>query len=95
MSETRYLGLLSVDSGTLVVGDPGLLLPFAGRDRLGVDYQEVIDAPITEPAIQLGGRPALLVTGFGGDGDFPVFGMFDGDDLVRLTIEFVDADADD
>ena len=95
MIERRLLGTIEVDSGTMLVGDPGLVLSRAETGRDGVDYQVVIDVPMTETASPLGGRPILLIQNFGGDGAFDVFGEFEDGELVRLTIEFEDADADD
>ena len=44
----------------------------------------------TAPRATLPGSPVLLISAFGGDGTFPVYGEFDEDgELVRVTVEFV------
>jgi hypothetical protein len=92
--ERRFLGVVDVDSGTLLVGDPTYLLADRSRERAGPDYQEVIDAPSTA-AVPLGTRPVLLVQDFGGDGTFPVFGEFEDGEFMRLIVEFTELDDDD
>ena len=88
--ERRFLGLVEVDSGTLLVGDPGYVLPWSERGKPGVDYAAVIAAVPSAVAGPLAGTPTLLIQDFGGDGTFPVFGEFDGPDLMRLIVEFVE-----
>ncbi len=89
MSETerRLLGMVEVDSGTLLIGDPLYVLPRAATERLGVDYQEVVDADATRYAMPLAGMPVLLLQRFGGDGSFPVFGEFANGELVAVHID--------
>ena len=41
--ERRFLGMVEVDSGTLLVGDPLYCLPDGARDGAGIDYAAVID----------------------------------------------------
>jgi hypothetical protein len=91
--ERRFLGMVEVDSGTLLVGDPLYCLPEAALERSGIDYAAVIDAP-NEAASHLDEKPVLLLGRFGGDGTFPVFGEFDGGELLRVTIEFIDPPED-
>ena len=94
-SERQFLGVVEVDSGTLVVGDPLYCLPQAERARPGIDYQAVIDA---EPGYgtYLAGQPVILLGRFGGDGTFPVYAEFDEyGELARVTIEFVGPDEDE
>ena len=91
--ERRFLGLVEVDSGTLLVGDPLYCLPEQARGRDGIDYAAVMDSP-DEVAAPLAGRPVLLLGRFGGDGTFPVFGEFEDGELVRVTIDFVDPPED-
>ena len=87
--------MVEVDSGTLVVGDPGYLLGRASRGKQGIDYQAVIDAPDVA-ASYLAERPVILLGQFGGDGTFPVYGEFDGyEELARVIIEFVGPDDGD
>jgi hypothetical protein len=94
VTELRLLGYVEIDSGTLLVGDPGYVLPRAADGRTGVDYQAVIDAR-SVPAQALAGQPVLLLSNFGGDGTFPVYGEFDEGELVRVTIEFEGPSGDD
>lgn len=86
--ERRFLGMVEVDSGTLLVGDPSHVLPWKEGGKSGVDYQAAIAADPTIVATPFAGTPTLLIQDFGGDGTFPVFGEFDGRDLVRLIVEF-------
>lgn len=91
----RFLGMVEVDSGTLIVGDPVYLLARASEGKQGLDYQAVIDAP-NEAAAPLAGRPVLLLGRLGGDGVFPVYGEFDDyGELVRVRVEFVGPDDDE
>lgn len=46
MPERRFLGVVEVDSGTLLIGDPTYCLPRAEDRKPGIDYQAVIDAPL-------------------------------------------------
>jgi hypothetical protein len=88
-SERQFLGVVEVDSGTLLVGDPLYCLPQAERERPGIDYQQVIDA---EPGYgsYLGGQPVILLGGFGGDGTFPVYAELDEyGEVARVPIEFL------
>ena len=43
--ERKFLGVVEVDSGTLLVGDPTYCLPHAQTGRAGIDYEVVIKAP--------------------------------------------------
>ncbi len=86
--ERRFLGVVEVDSGTLLLGDPLYCLPGAASGRSGIDYAAVIAAP-DEPGAPLDGRPVLLLGRFGGDGTFPVFGQIDvHGELLSATILF-------
>lgn len=87
--ERRFLGMVEVDSGTLLLGDPMYCLPQAERHKPGIDYEAVIRAS-DELGAYLDGSPVLLLGHFGGDGSFPVYGEIDGyGELIRVTIEFV------
>jgi hypothetical protein len=90
--ERRFLGVVEVDSGTLLVGDPMYCLPCAKDGSPGIDYEAIIGAGY-EPASYLAGKPVILLGGFGGDGTFPVYGEIDEfGELVRVTIAFVEPD---
>jgi hypothetical protein len=95
--ERRFLGVVEVDSGTILVGDPAYCLSHLEAGKPGIDYEAVIQADTNVPALYLDDRPVLLITQFGGDGTFPVFGEFEDGELMRVTVEFVgpDDDADD
>ena len=86
MTERRLLGWVEVDSGTLVIGDPVYFLPRASDGKPGVDYQAVVDASAELHAQPLAERPVLLLQRFGGDGSFPVWGEFDGAELIAVRI---------
>ena len=93
--ERRFLGMVEVDSGTLLVGDPPYCLPDAERGQAG----HRLPGRHRRPG-RAGGlprrRPVLLLGRFGGDGTFPVYGEFDEDgEFLRATIEFVEPDEDD
>jgi hypothetical protein len=91
--EHRFLGTVEVDSGTLLIGDPGYCLPRAEDGTPGIDYAAVIAARPNEVAQYLRGQLVLLISHFGGDGTYPVFGDVDEDgELVSVTIEFVGPD---
>jgi hypothetical protein len=91
--ERRFFGIVDVDSGTLMVGDPGYVLPRHADGKVGVDYQRVIEADLAKtPAVQLSGLPVVLFADFGGDGTFPVFGEYEDGELMRVVIEFVEPD---
>jgi hypothetical protein len=88
LSPEKFLGVVEVDSGTLVIGDPAYLLPHAARGKGGVDYEVVIET--RDPITRLGGQPVLLLQHFGGDGTFPVFGQYEDGELIRVTIDLVE-----
>ena len=88
MIERRFLGIVEVDSGTLLVGDPTYLLGQRSRDKEGADYDEVIAADASLVSTPLGQRPVLLISGFGGDGTFPVYGEFEDGEFMRLVVDF-------
>lgn len=50
----RFLGMVEVDSGTLLVGDPIYCLPYAKEAKPGIDYESIIGASDTL-ASHLGG----------------------------------------
>lgn len=88
MTERRYLGYVSVDSGTLLLGDPVHVLPSEHDGKPGLDYQEVLDADANTAAVAVAHNLALLVQNFGGDGDFGVFGEFEDKELLRIVVDF-------
>jgi hypothetical protein len=93
--ERRFLGMVEVDSGTLLLGDPLYCLPRAKGGTPGIDYASVIGAT-DEAASYLGGKPVLLLGQFGGDGTFPVFADVDEDGfVVRVTVVFVEPEEDE
>lgn len=92
--ERQFLGLVEVDSGTIVISDPAYCLPHRDRGKPGVDYQAVIDADTSVTSSYLGNGLVLLISNFGGDGTFPVFGEFEDGELIRVTVEFVEPDDD-
>jgi hypothetical protein len=88
--DSKFLGVVEVDSGTLLIADPAYVLPRAQDKQPGIDYSKILEA--TTPAGPIGGQPVLLVQSFGGDGTYPVFGTFDGPDLLKITVYFVQPD---
>ena len=93
--ERRYFGNVEVDSGTLLVADPCYVLPQAADSKPGVDYQAVLDSDLIPHANRIGGKPVILLSNFGGDGSFPVFGEFDEGELVGIWINLAPPDDDD
>lgn len=86
--ERRLLGIVEVDSGTLLVGDPAYALPSKEDGKPGIDYEAVIQSPGDQHGAQLRGRPVVLIANFGGDGAYPVFGEFEDGELLRAIVEF-------
>lgn len=72
-----------------MLGDPAYLLPWADRGKPGVDHQVAIDADASVAAMPVAGGMALLLQRFGGDGTYPVFGRFDGEELLSVRVEFI------
>jgi len=85
--ERRVIGVIEVDSGTVVVGDPVYALPYADRSKAGIDYSALPDLT-GAPAYQLGDQPVVLLSNFGGDGAYPVIGEFEDGGFTRAVIEF-------
>jgi hypothetical protein len=91
--ERRFFGVVDVDSGTLIVGDPAYVLGRRADGKDGVDYERVIEVDLAKtPAVQLAGLPVVLFADFGGDGTFPVFGEYEDGELMRVVVEFVEPD---
>ena len=86
--ERRLLGIVEVDSGTLLVGDPAYALPSKKHSKPGIDYEAVVQSPGDQHGAQLAGRPVVLLANFGGDGAYPVFGEFEDGELLRAVVEF-------
>jgi hypothetical protein len=84
--ELRFLGMVEVDSGTLIIGDPCFTLPRAKQGKAGVDYEEVVVADSSHRASYLAGLPVLLLQNFGGDGTFPVYGEFEDGGFIGVRI---------
>jgi hypothetical protein len=93
MAERRFLGLVEVDSATLLLVDP-CYLPESNPSALtGREGGEEAAAPeLAVPAVHGLG---LLLRRFGGDGTFPVFGEVEDGVLVRATIEFIEPPEED
>jgi len=86
--ERRLIGIVEVDSGTVVVGDPAYMLPRAADGVAGIDYSAVLRDLGPKPAVQLDEKPVVLLANFGGDGPYPVFGEFEDGEFMRAIIEF-------
>lgn len=92
--ERRVIGIIEVDSGTVVIGDPAYMLPAADDGKPGIDYSalpELTDAP----AYQLADQPVVLLSNFGGDGAYRVIGEFEDGEFMRATIEFEPLELED
>jgi hypothetical protein len=93
--DRRFLGLVDVDSGTLLIGDPMYVLPSAESRKPGVDYAAVIAVDANLRSAQLADRPVILLQRFGGDGTYPVYGEFEDGEFIRAIVEFVEPDEDE
>jgi len=82
--ERRFFGVIEVDSGTIVVGDPAYLLPSREQGKAGVDYQAVIDSE--GQGVPIGGQPVVLVTVMD-DAPYPVYGEYEDGELVRVCVD--------
>jgi hypothetical protein len=83
--ERKFVGSVSVDSGTMVLGDPAYLLPSKEREKPGVDYQAVIDAGPDEFQTFANGTSLLLQLSMG-DGTYPVWGEFEDGEFMSITV---------
>lgn len=85
MKERKFLGVIEIDSGTLVIGDPAYLLPSKRDSKPGVDYQAVIDAEKSahQPFAQ---GLAMLLTTPEGDGPLGLYGEFEDGVLWKVSI---------
>lgn len=90
------IGSVAVESGLVSMGDPCYLLTDKRYNTLikkleDTDYQKDVTGQIK--ATICAGRHkteiGVAFGGFGGDGEYPVYGEYDMDDnLIRATIEF-------
>jgi hypothetical protein len=85
--QRRVIGVIEVDSGTVLVGDPTYALPRAETANPGIDYSAVLD-DVESHGRQLAGQPVVLLSNFGGDGAYPVIGEFEDGEFLRAIIEF-------
>ena len=92
--ERRVVGIIEVDSGTVVVGDPAYTLPSAADGKSGIDYEAVLTDDDSHGR-QLADQPVVLLANFGGDGAYPVIGEFEDGEFMRAIIEFEPLDFDD
>jgi hypothetical protein len=86
LTEREFLGVIEVDSGTILIGDPAYVLPSASRGKRGSDYQEVIDAPTTSVGVPFANGLAMLAN-VRDDGPYFVYADFDEGELVSISIE--------
>jgi hypothetical protein len=88
MTERRFLGVVEVDSGTILIGDPAYVLPDAAQSKPGIDYREVVDLRIGDTsAVPLADGLAQLAI-VRDDGPYFLYGEYDDGMLIRVTIEF-------
>lgn len=86
--ERRMIGIVEVDSGTVIISDPAYALPRSQDSRPGMDYSVVLRDLTGAHATQLDGQGVVLLSNFGGDGPYPVFGEFEDGEFMRAIIEF-------
>jgi len=85
VTERKFLGVIEIDSGTLVIGDPAYLLPSASDSKPGIDYQAVIDAEKSDFAPFANGL-TMLLTIPEGDGPLAVYGEFEDGELWKVSV---------
>jgi len=93
--ERRLIGIAEVDSGLMIVSDPAYVLPRAEFGNPGIDYERVLQDQPEEYGNQLDGKGVVLLSDFGGDGPYPVYGEFEDGEFMRAIIEFNPMDFDD
>jgi hypothetical protein len=98
----RLVGAVSIDSGTLILVDPGALREgFASRDfELGGDLFNLSYMEAGQEALGYGGKgqltdergfPTGFITSTGiGDGVYPVYAVMDGDRVLSICVDFTE-----
>jgi hypothetical protein len=84
---SSFLGVVEVQSGALLLGDPQHLLPNARDGIAGIDLEEIGRVDRSWTAQPVGDRPVLLLGKLPMEGTFPVFGEFDGESLVAVLVD--------
>lgn len=84
--ERRFLGVVEVDSATLLIGDPAYVLGRSEENRAGLDFQAVIDTPLELNAAAPFANGLALLIGLD-DGPYGVFGEYDEGELMRVYID--------
>jgi hypothetical protein len=99
----KHIGYVGVDSGQIMVGDPCYTLPYnrfgdVTPAERGITYDGVLHAwdgvnhkgDFIEPFD--GNNTAIVVSGFGGDGVYPVFLEYEtnalGTQVARIVVDF-------
>lgn len=94
MSDYRQIGTCAVDSGQIMIADPCYLVNDNYTEK---DYDATIAVTCADTGPQcgpdLGGLVVSAATGVG-DGNFPVYGTFDGHKLVSVEIVFSEDNED-
>lgn len=85
--ELEKIGAVGVDSGMLVVGDPAMLL----GGVLPSTWEEFCDEVGDESSFQfvntINNHAALMVGGFGGDGEFSVYVRRHSDGMLKGVVK--------
>lgn len=87
-----HLGVIAIDSGHLIVGDPGYILPGSKLSH-GLHYDQ-----IQSGSNQLEFKPdvpglAIVAESGYGDGMYPVTALVDEDGYIhKIIIDFIDSD---
>jgi hypothetical protein len=91
--ERKFLGIVEVDSGSLVIGDPGYFLPRKETGAPGVDFQAVLDAEAPLDGAPFANDLALLFTVID-DGPYPVYSDYEEGKLfqIRVVLDPIDLD---
>jgi hypothetical protein len=96
MKGWEYIGDIGVDSGTVMLVDPGYVLPWDETGEKGLDYGRAqgLDKPEHRAGMsefELGGQDlgVLISSGFG-DGMYPVYVRRAFGRIAELRVEFIE-----
>lgn len=84
----KLIGKVRVDSGIIIIADPAYAFPDDEADNfISEDFMDIREST------QLDKLEGVVLTGFGGDGEFPVYGNYDEENvLTSVVIKFNEDD---
>ena len=92
--ERKFLGVVEVDSGTLVIGDPGYLLPRKSRNVPGIDFETVV-ASLGETNPTPFANGLTLLFALDADGPYPVYGDYEEGEMIQIRVVLDPIDLDE